>query len=132
MQALIVWFLRRFEYVRWLEQVQKEHAELVMGDLTVEEFHVKNKTFSSEMSGKAVQNLAKWFATYFESIGAENYMEFKILTPTATYAVTCQKVGFRTPAQEARIAKNMAIELQQEIDELKEQLRERGSGNVQG
>ena len=97
-QMLVLWFLRKFRYVRELERIEQQHVEYVAGQTTISDIAIENNAITLEASTKMVHIMAAQMATVLDGHDAENYVEMQMQHEDGRrFAVTVQRCEGKTP-----------------------------------
>jgi hypothetical protein len=111
-QPLVLWFLRRFRYVRELERVERQHIEYVAGETTIEDITIDNGAITLYASTRMVHVMAAQMAAVLDGHDAENYVEMQMQHEDGRrFAVTVQRCEGKTPHEKRLEAESKLAEL---------------------
>lgn len=107
LHRIVLWFLRRFRYVRDLERAADQHAEYISGKATIEDLAIRNGALTLTVSTEMVHVMAAQMAAVLDGNNAENYVEMQMNHKDGRrFAVIVQRCEGKTPHQKRIEAEN--------------------------
>lgn len=126
MSRLIQWGLRRFRYVRELEEqiatVSSELSQALAGNITIRDMVIRNGGFTMELSTRMAQIIGSCFYETLQEMDAENYIiEMQLSSEDGSrMTVTVQRQEGKTPHELRKDAEAKLEAALQAIEVLKQ------------
>lgn len=125
----IIDYIRKYfdqsDEIRGLREELAEKEKMLDTFLHIDSLDLREGKTELEFSGLLIPFLATSMYDIFEEAGGVNYVEWVINSKDTAekgpFTLTFQRVHGRTPAQLRRIAEERVVELQNEIDSLRQE-----------